>query len=92
MTEMIKNSDGLVALQHYTTNPRTVKIDRDGTLYSFVPKMNVSLAWVKEEHVPDLLAFRGRICCGKKGNMFYLASQINVNLWTYGTRHGVTEE
>jgi hypothetical protein len=92
MPEMIKNSDGLVAMQHYNTNPRTVKIDRDRTMYSFIPKFNVSMAWIKEEHVSDLLAARGKMCCGKKGNLFYLASQINVNLWMTGDRHGVKAE
>ena len=92
MPEMIKNSDGLVAIQHYSSNPKTVEIHRDKTMYVFVPRLNVSMAWVKEEHVSDLLSFRGKVCCGKKGQMFYLASLINVNLWTTGDRHGNKNE
>lgn len=88
---MITNSDGLVALQHYNSNPRTVKIQEDGTMYSFVPKSNVSLAWVKREHVDKLLTYKAKLCCRKNQNMFFLASQINVNLWETGNREGNKE-
>jgi len=83
--------NGLVALQHRTTNPKTVKVSRDGTIYHFIPRYNVCMQWVKEEHVPDLMRLQAKVCCGKKGQMFYYATQINVNLWETGDRHGVKE-
>lgn len=85
---MITNSDGFVALQHYNSNPRTVKIQADGTLYSFVPRHSVSLAWIDPKHVDSLLAQKAKLCCGKNQNLFFPASQINVNIWTTGTREG----
>ena len=83
---MIKR-DGMVAMQHRTTNPKSTKTG-DGTLYHFIPKFNVCMAWVKEAHVPELLAKRAKVCCGKQGQMFYLATELNVNLWESGNRHG----
>lgn len=84
--------DGMVALQHYNTNPCTIKIKEDNVVYSWTPKHNVSLAWVQEKHVPKLLSLTARMCCGKRQRKFHPASLINVNLWTTGNRHGVIEE
>jgi hypothetical protein len=53
--------------------------------------MNVSMAWVKEEHIPDLMVMQAKVCCGKSGQMFFYATQINVNLWETGNRHGTIE-
>jgi hypothetical protein len=87
--ESIKNSDGLVALQHYTTNPCTVIVEGANTSYTFVPKHNVSMAWVKPEHVDRLLAQTAKGCCGRnKQKKFVLASQTNANLWMYGNIYG----
>ena len=83
--------NGLVALQHYNSNPCTIQIKEDNKSYSFVPKLNVSLAFVEPEHVDKLLQLRAKMCCGKQQNKFFLASEINTNLWQYGSRH-VPEE
>jgi len=82
---MIKNDEGLVALEHYNTNPKTVFVN-SGAVYSFVPHHNVSLAWVLPEHVDEMLQKRQRGCCGKSRNLCFLASQTNVNIWTTGNR------
>ncbi len=83
---MIKNSDGLIALRHYNSNPATVKMEVDKSLYSFVPRLSVSLAWVKPEHVNALLQTQAKICCGKQANKFRLANEMDVGLWETGTR------
>lgn len=84
---MVKNKDGMIALSHYNSNSKVVKMEKDGTVYNFTPRLNVSMAWVKEEHVPDLLRQKARMCCGKNQTMFHYTSEINANLWEYGTRH-----
>jgi len=80
--------DGLVAIQHYTTNGYSVSVGDDS--YAWVPKHNVSLAWVKEEHVDRVLAIKNKACCGHKRTRFVLASLLNVNVWETGNRHGET--
>lgn len=83
---MIRNQDGLVALRHFTSNPATIKMEADKTLYSFVPRLSVSLAWVRPEHVPTLLQTQAKICCGKQANKFRFANSMDVSLWETGTR------
>ena len=85
---MVKRN-GLVAIQHYTTNGYTVQIDDD--TYAWVPKYNVSLCWVKKEHVDRVLAIKNKACCGKKRTRFVPASLLNVNMWETGNRHGDVE-
>ena len=81
--------DGKVAVQHYTTNGWTVRVD--DTVYTWMPQHNVSIAWVKEEHLSRIVAIDTRGCCGGRRKRFRLASLINVNLWSTGDRHGLKE-
>lgn len=90
--EQVVNLDGYVAVQHYSSNPWTVKIQEDGTTYNFIPQYNVSMAWVREEHLAKILSITRKACCGTYPRRFHLASQINVNLWSTGNRHGVPDE
>jgi len=78
--------DGKVAIQHYTSNGWTVQVDDD--IYTWTPKYNVSLAWVKKEHVDKVLAIRNKSCCGNTRTRFVPASLINTNIWETGNRHG----
>lgn len=82
--------DGLVAVQHYSSNPWDVEIE--GMTYNFRPSHNVSIAMVKEEHLGRILSITRKACCGTNPQRFHLASLINYNLWKYGTRHGELEE
>jgi len=85
---MVTNSDGLVAVQHYISNGCSFKVKGEPeTVYTFIPKHNVSLAFVQIEHVDRFLREKAKMCCGKEQNKFYLASEINANLWMYGSRH-----
>jgi len=77
--------DDMVAVQHYTSNGWNVSVD--GTVYIFTPRRNVSMAWVRREHLEKILSMGTRGCCGGRRKRFHLASLINVNLWTYGERH-----
>ena len=79
------NRDGLIALQHYNSNAKSVPMS-DGTVYSFTPQHNVSLAWIQEKHVPEMLNKRAKICCGKTKPLCFPASQVNVNIWETGNR------
>lgn len=78
--------DGKIAVQHYSSNPWTVKVN--DTVYTWMPKYNISMAWVNEEDLSQILNIRTKACCNKDRNRFFLASLINVNLWETGDRHG----
>ena len=65
-----------VALKHYNSNPRIVRCT-DNTIYHFEPKNQISMAMVKEEHVPQLLALMGG-CCGNRRLLFTQASEADV--------------
>ena len=81
---MVKNEEGLVAIEHYNSNGANVHMDATGHDYTWTPQYNVSLAWVKEEDVPAILAVRTRVCCGHTGNKFRLAGEMNVRIWQTG--------
>lgn len=76
--------DGLVAIQHRNSNPTAYKVD--DTVYNWVARHNVSLAWVRPEHLNNVLSQQARICCGKQGKRFMLASLINTNIFETGVR------
>lgn len=82
---MITNDEGYVALQHYNTNPKSVSTN-DGTIYTFTPKHNVSLAWVRPEHVDEMLQKQQKICCGKFARLCLVAGELNVKIWLTGNR------
>ena len=46
--------DDMVAVQHYTSNGWNVSVD--GTVYIFTPRRNVSMAWVRREHLEKILS------------------------------------
>jgi hypothetical protein len=84
---MVTNADGWIALQHHNSNPRTVSIDT--VYYVFVPQHNISLAYVRPEHLNRILAVQDKSCnCGggRFKPAFFIASQTNVNLWSTGER------
>jgi len=90
--DKVVNLDGFIAVQHYNSNPWDVKISADGTMYYFRPQHNISMAWVREEHLAQVLRITRKACCGTNPQRFHLASRINVNLWETGNRHGVPNE
>lgn len=86
---MIKNDEGHVAIRRYRQTGKLIKVH--GNSYAFVVQHNVNLTWVRPEDVNAMVALKERACCGpkkKRGNVYGLANQIDVNVWLYGTRHG----
>jgi len=91
---MVKNEEGLIAVQHYSSNPWDVEVKRSGQpskIYNFRPSHNVSMAWVTQEDLDKILAITVKACCGKHQKRFFLASQTNVNLFETGDRVRRTE-
>ena len=91
---MITNENGWVLLRHRNSNPKTVNISEDNTVYSFstanpsgqVKCAYVSAAWVRPEHVDRLLAHLSRVCCGKRAETFHPANELDMKLWLTGER------
>lgn len=70
MADMVRNSDGLVAIEHHNSNPSEYT----------VPQHNVSLGWVKEEELPRILLIKVKACCGVERYKYHLASANNVSI------------
>ena len=78
------NEDGWIALKRYQTINKLVTVGGEG--YMFITKYNICLAWVRPEHVGQVLAIK-RVCCGgNKKPMFRYANETDVHRWTYGGR------
>lgn len=74
---MVKNSDGLVAIRHWNSNP---------SQYT-TTKYNVSLGWVKEGDLPLILAIKTNVCCGQTKPKFTLANELDVRIFNTGSQH-----
>ena len=48
--------------------------------YVFVPRANISLAWVKEADVPKLFAIK-RGCCGNRKRVIFPANEADLRHW-----------
>jgi hypothetical protein len=84
---MVKNSDGKIAVQHRKTNPTAIQIQNTDRQYYFSPLHNVCLAWVEEQDLEKILAIMEKSCdCngGARTNKFFVASEINVNIYETG--------
>lgn len=78
---MVKNSDGKVAVIYYQPMPKRVQVN--GNDIYFDCQHGLSLAFVDESLVDQLLAFRGG-CCGGKRQVIYLASETQYRHWLDG--------
>jgi hypothetical protein len=76
---IIKN--WLIAVVAFNSNQRSIRID--DTIYTFTPKNGVSIAWVKPEHLEYLLNLSIPLCCGKTKKLCSLASDEQVNTWSF---------
>lgn len=72
---MQTNSSGEVALKYLRGGQRLV----NG--YVFIPKANISLAWVKPEDVQVMYNIK-RGCCGNKKRVIFPANEQDVRIWT----------
>ena len=77
---MIKNEQGQVAIAYFQPMPQTVKVG--GTVYNFIIKFAVSMAWVNEEHVYDILRIIKECCGGSVHTPYRYATQGQVNVWS----------
>lgn len=55
---MIVDEESRVAVQHTSTGATNLKIG--DTIYIWTPRHNVSLCWVKPEHLNKVLAIKGK--------------------------------
>lgn len=71
---MQTNSEGQVALRYMRGGQRLIYD------YVFIPKANISLAWVNPEDVPKMLAVKHG-CCGNKKPVIFPATESAVRRW-----------
>lgn len=81
----------LVALEHYNTNA-SPPVMVDEVTYQSTPQNNVSLMWVREEHVDRILnspenKVKGCDCGnGAMKPRFHIATEVNVSIHLTGDR------
>ncbi len=78
------NEDGWVALKRFQTINKLITVS--GEQYAFQTRFNICMAWVKPEHVGQVLAIK-KVCCG--GNIktqFRYANAMDVHRWNNGGR------
>jgi len=79
---MVTNDAGWVALRKLRTIQQVVSVGGDD--YVFTNNANICLAWIKPEHVDQVLAMK-RVCCGgNKKPLFIYADETAVRRWTNG--------
>jgi len=76
---MRKNDQGQIALVYYQPMPQVIRVGT--TTYFFDVKRAVSLAWVNEEHVPNILGITKSCCNNQKKTVFRYATDSQVNVW-----------
>jgi len=78
---VIVNEAGQIAIRYYQPAQVLTKQTPSGSQYFFDVKAGVSMAWVEEGDVSNLLARRGG-CCNKKRKLYDYANQAAVDLWS----------
>lgn len=73
--------DGKVAVWYYMPSPKAIQIGKKVIVFSC--EHAVSMAFVDEEDVAPLLAYRGG-CCGKQRQVVYLATEVLYSHWKDG--------
>jgi|WetSurMetagenome_2_1015567.scaffolds.fasta_scaffold00049_74 hypothetical protein len=81
---MIKNDSGQVAIAYYQPSPKMITIGNKGIV--FVAQHAVSMAWVDEADVPQVLAITKSCCGGNIHPAFRYATEGQVRVWTTGDR------
>lgn len=74
-----------VALKYYQPTQVLVKATPSGAEYVFVPKANISMAYVQPEDVDNLLVRKaGCNCGGSKKQAFHYANEDDKRRWENG--------
>ena len=81
---MVTNDDGWVALKRYQTINKVVMVSKEE--YAFFTQNNICMAWVKPEHVGQILAIKKVCCGGGKKSQFLHANETDVRRWEFGGR------
>lgn len=81
MTDLIKNDTNQVAIRYHQPAQVLSKNTPSGKQYFFDVKAGVSMAWVDETDVSDILTRRGG-CCNSKRQLYDYANQAAVDLWS----------
>lgn len=82
---MITNDTGQVALKHYQPAQVIAQSNPSGNDYVFVPKANISLAFVRQEDIDSLLARKTCACGGQnRKSRFLYANEDDVRRWSNG--------
>lgn len=77
---MIKNEQGQIAVVYHQPIPQVVMVN--GTRYFFDVKRAVSLAWVNEEHIGNILSITKTCCGGNVHTVYRYATPSQVNVWS----------
>ena len=77
---MEKNDKGQTAIAYYQPIPRVVKIN--DVVYIFDVKRAISLAWVNDEHVPNILSITKQCCGGHTKTVYRYATPDQVTMWS----------
>ena len=74
------NNNGETALRYRQDTGKLIRMG-DGTEYLFITKANACIAWVKPQHVDQVLAMRHQ-CCGNNMNvMFKKTNELTAYRW-----------
>lgn len=74
------NANGDVAVKYF--QPIQKLILAGNVEYVFVPKVNISMAWINPKHVDIILSMTRKDCnCSGGTNIFRLANELDVRLW-----------
>lgn len=85
MTTPQTNPANQTALKYYQPAQVLAQKTPSGSDYVFVPRAGISLAWVNEADVGNLLGRKaGCNCGGKKRQAFFYANEADVRRWTNG--------
>jgi len=74
--------DNRVAVRYYQTIPKKITIG--GETYIFSVRANISLCWVKPEHVDRMLATKKTCCGNSRKRVFFLADETHIRRHTTG--------
>jgi hypothetical protein len=76
---MITNDNGEIAVRYSQSTQKYVSVGGIG--YVFVVKYNISMAWIRPEHVNTVLRMTKECCGGRKHKMFTATDQTHVDRW-----------
>jgi hypothetical protein len=90
------NDDGWIALKRFQTINKIVTVGDEqyafqcrfniDEQYAFQCRFNICMAWVRPEHVDQVLSITKMCCGGNRKPMFRYAQALDVHRWTNGGR------